>query len=116
MAYYLIEGSYTAQSWASQVEAQENVVERMTRALDACGARLESVYYAFGDVDLVAIVDFKQPEDAAAYSLTVTSSGVARIHRTTLLMSVDQGIESMRRASELRKAYSPPLSGQARRG
>jgi uncharacterized protein with GYD domain len=108
MAYYLIEGTYTAESWAAQIETQESVADRMTRALDACGARLESVYYAFGDVDLVAIVDFKQPEDAAAYSLTVAASGIARVHRTTPLLSVDQGIESMRRASELRKSYSPP--------
>lgn len=109
MAYYLIEGSYTAQSWASQIEAQGNVVHRMTQALDACGAKLESVYYAFGDVDLIAIVDFKEPEDAAAYSLTVHATGIARIHRTTPLLSVDQGIESMRRAGEVRKSYSPPL-------
>lgn len=113
MAHYLIEGSYTPQSWATQVEAQESVVDRMTRALDACGAKLETVYYAFGDVDLIAIVDFKEPEDAAAYSLTVHAAGIARVHRTTPLLSVDQGIEAMRRASELRKSYSPPLKADA---
>lgn len=113
MAYYLIEGSYTAQSWATQIQTQESVIERMTRALDACGAKLVSAYYTFGDVDLIAIVDFRQPEDAAAYSLTVHASGVVRIHKTTPLMSVEQGIESMRRAGQLRASYSPPLSAQA---
>ncbi len=105
MAHYLIEGTYTPEAWAAQVERQESVADRMTRNLDACGGKLVCVYYAFGDVDLVAIVDFPEPEDAAAYSLTVLSSGQAGVHRLTPLMSVDQGMESMRRASEFRKSF-----------
>lgn len=112
MAYYLIEGSYTPESWATQVERQESVADRMTRNLDPYGAKLVSVYYAFGDMDLVAIVDFREPEDAAAYSMTVHSYGAARVHRLTPLMSVDQGMESMRRASEHRKSFSPALDAK----
>lgn len=109
MAYYLIEGTYTPEAWAAQVERQESVVERMTRNLEACGGKLVCVYYAFGDVDLVAIVEFEEPEDAAAYSLTVLGSGQAGTHRLTPLLSVDQGMESMRRASDLRKTFAGAL-------
>ncbi|MDQ1695497.1 MAG: hypothetical protein QOJ03_850 [Frankiaceae bacterium] len=108
MAHYLIEVGYTPQSWSAQVDTQPNVVERITPALEACGAKLESMYYAFGDVDLIGIIDFKTAQDAAAFALAVSSSGALRSYRTTPLLSVDQGIQSMKKAAEVRKVYSPP--------
>ena len=110
MAHYLIEVGYTPQAWNTQIDKHPNVVDRITPALDACGAKLQSIYYSFGDVDLVAIIDFKKPEDAAAFALAVNSSGALRSYKTTPLLSVDQGIESMKKAEELRKVYSPPLT------
>jgi uncharacterized protein with GYD domain len=108
MAHYLIEVGYTPQSWNAQVDTQPNVVERITPALKACGAKLECIYYAFGEVDLIGIIDFKTAEDAAAFALGVTSSGALRTYRTTPLLSVDQGMESMKKAAEVRKVYAPP--------
>ena len=78
--------------------------------VDACGATLDCIYYAFGDVDLVAIIDFPSPEDAAAFGLTVSAGGALRLYRTTPLLTVEQGIESLHRASEVRKAYTPALN------
>jgi uncharacterized protein with GYD domain len=110
VAHYLIEVGYTPQSWTNQIDKQANVVERITPALDACGAKLQCLYYAFGDVDLLGVIDFPTPEDAAAFALAVGSSGALRLYRTTPLLSIDQGIDSLRRADEIRKVYSPPLT------
>jgi uncharacterized protein with GYD domain len=110
MAHYMIEVGYTPQSWNNQIDSQANVVDRITPALKACGGKIECLYYAFGDVDLIGVIDFKAPEDAAAFALAVGSSGALRLYRTTPLLSVDQGIESMRRAKEVRKKYAPPLT------
>ena len=110
MSHYLVEVGYTAQSWSTQIDKQANVVERITPALEACGATLECMYYAFGEVDLVGVIDFPSPEDAAAFALAVGSSGALRLYRTTPLLSIDQGIDAMRRAAEVRKAYAPPLT------
>src|SRR5205823_5542063 len=94
MAHYLIEVGYTPQAWSSQLQTHANVIDRITPALDACGAKIECLYYAFGDSDLVGIIDFKTPEDAAAFALAVTASGALRSYKTTPLLTVDQGIES----------------------
>jgi uncharacterized protein with GYD domain len=110
MAHYLLEVGYTPQSWSTQIDKQANVVERITPALEACGASLQCMYYAFGDVDLIAVIDFPSPEDAAAFGLTVSAGGALRLCRTTPLLTVDQGIESLHRASELRKVYTPAVS------
>ena len=61
MAHYLIEVGYTPQSWTTQISRQSHVVDRITPALDACGATLQCLYYAFGDVGLVGVIDFPTP-------------------------------------------------------
>jgi uncharacterized protein with GYD domain len=106
----MVEVGYTAESWNSQIQSQANVVDRITPALEACGAKLECMYYAFGDVDLVGVIDFKTPEDAAAFALAVGSSGALRLYRTTPLLSVEQGMASMRKAEVVRRAYTPPVA------
>ena len=110
MARYLIEVGYTPQSWSHQIHNQANVIDRITPSLKACGGTIECIYYAFGDADLIGIVDFEDPTDAAAWSLTVTSSGALRSFKTTQLLTVDQGIESMRKADKARTSYTPPLT------
>jgi uncharacterized protein with GYD domain len=110
VAHYLIEVGYTPESWSNQIETKDNVIDRLTPALKACGAKLECLYYAFGDVDVVGVIDFKTPEDAAGFALAVGSTGALRLYRTTPLLSVDQGIASLQKASKIRAAYSPPLS------
>ena len=110
MGHYMIEVGYTAEAWNSQIQSKANVVDRISPALKACGAKLECIYYAFGDVDLVGIIDFKTPEDAAAFALAVGSSGALRLYRTTPLLSVEQGMTSMKKAATVREAYTPPLT------
>ena len=110
MAHYLIEVGYTPQSWNAQIDKQGNAVDRITPALDACGAKLECLYYAFGDSDVVGVIDFPTPEDAASFSLAIGASGALRSFRTTHLLSIEQGIASMKKAAHVRKVYDAPLS------
>jgi len=110
MAHYLIEVGYTPQAWSSQIDKHANVVDRITPALQACGAKIVNIYYAFGEADLVGIMDFPTPEDAAAFGLAVSASGALRSYKTTPLLTIDQGIAAMQRAEEVRRVYAPPLA------
>src|SRR3954447_14065894 len=107
MGHYLIEVGYTSQAWNTQIDTEANVIDRITPALKACGGKLESMYYAFGERDLVGIIDFKTPEDAAAFALAVGSGGALTMYRTTPLLSVDQGMKAMRTVFALRIAFMP---------
>src|SRR3954452_22849307 len=110
MGHYLIEVGYTSQAWNTQIDTEANVIDRITPALKACGAKLECMYYAFGERDLVGIIDFKTAEDAAAFALAIGSSGALTMYRTTPLLTVDQGIKSMHKAKEVRDVYKAPLT------
>ncbi|MCU1601649.1 MAG: hypothetical protein JWO22_2358 [Frankiales bacterium] len=110
MAHYLIEVGYTAQAWSSQIDDQPNVVDRITPAVKAAKGKIESIYYCFGERDLVGIMDFPSPEDAASFGLAVTSGGALRSFKTTPLLTVAQGIDSMKRAAEVKARYTPPVT------
>ena len=110
MAHYLIEVGYAPQAWSSQIDNQPNVVDRIEPAVKAANGKIECIYYAFGDCDLVGIMDFATPEDAAAFALVVTSSGALRSYKTTPLLTVSQGMDAMKRAEQVRGKYTPPIS------
>ncbi|GAB3792583.1 GYD domain-containing protein [Nocardioides ungokensis] len=114
MAQYLLEVAYTPESWAKQVRDQANVLDRIEPLVDSCGGRIESLFYAFGDYDLVGIADFSTPEGAAAFSLAATAGGAVKSFRTTPLLTIDQGISAMARAHESASLYQPPVDSPAR--
>ena len=108
MARFLFEVSYTAESWNTQVHAHANVIDRITPIVQKLGGSIDSVYYTFGDRDLVALVDFPTTEDAAAFSLAVAAGGAVKSFKTTPLLTVDQGITAMKKADAVASTYHAP--------
>jgi uncharacterized protein with GYD domain len=108
MSRFLFEVSYTSESWATQVNTHANVIDRISPLVKKLGGSIDSVYYTFGDRDLVALVDFKTPEDAAAFSLAAAAGGALKSIRTTPLLTVDQGMAAMKKADAVATTYHPP--------
>ena len=108
--HFLYEASYTSDSCATQVKSQPRNTERVKGMLDQLGGRIESIYYAFGDYDVVAVLELPNQEAAAAFALAVAAGGSVRSAKTTVLMTVDEGRAAMRRASDVGKVYQPAIS------
>ena len=111
MPRYLFQAAYTADSWATQVKNHLNPTERIRPLVEECGGRLESLFYSFGDYDLVLILDMPDDESAAAISLAATAGGSLRAAQTTRLLDVEEGMSAMRKAEQAGRIYSPPVSG-----
>ena len=109
MAQYLFQVAYTSESWAKQVRDRGNVLERIQPLLEACSGNVVSCFYAFGDYDLILIADFPTEEDAAAFSLAATAGGSLKAIKTTPLLTVEQGLKAMERASEAGRHYVAPV-------
>lgn len=109
MPRYLYQAAYTPDSWATQVKNQPDPLERIRPLVEACGGKLESVFYSFGDYDLVLITDMPDDDAAAAVSLAAAAGGSLRASQTTKLLTVDQGLNAMRKAAEAGKVYTPPV-------
>ena len=104
MPKYLFEARYTAEgARALAGEGGSGRRAAMTKMTDGMGGKLESFYYAFGDVDLYAIAELPDNESAAAVALAVSQGGGATV-RTVVLISP----EGMDKAGKKAVEYWPP--------
>jgi len=104
MPKYLLQASYTAEG--SKGLLKDGGTKRVAAArtlVESLGGKLESVYFAFGNTDVIAIVDMPDNAAAAAASLTIAGSG-ALSGKITVLLTPDE----IDQASRKSPSYTPP--------
>jgi uncharacterized protein with GYD domain len=106
MTHYLIEVTYTGDAWAAQVSNPQNRIEAIRPVIERLGGRIESAYYAFGEYDVVGIMEMPDNVSAAALSLAAAAGGAVKAIKTIPLMTIEEGIEAMRKAAGA--GYRPP--------
>ena len=99
MAYYLVQAAYTGESWSTQIRNPQNALDRLRPAIEGLGGSIESAFYAFGDYDIIAILQFPDNVSAGAFSVAASAGGAVHSIKTTPLMTIDEGMEMMRKAS-----------------
>jgi len=86
MPKYLITASYTAEGLKGLLKEGGSSRRAMVQKLaESVGGKLESLYYTFGEHDVIAIYDVPDNTTATALSLTVGASGLVRITTTPLV-------------------------------
>ena len=103
MAKYLVTGSYTADGLkgllkdggSGRRKAVEDAVKHM-------GGRLEAYYFAFGDSDVISIVDLPDHITAAALAIGISSTGTVGTKTTVLLTP-----EEVDRATAMTTSFRP---------
>ena len=108
MPYFLLQVAYTAEAWATLVRNPVNRLEAVRPAVEKLGGSIESTFFAFGDYDVVLILRMPDNVSAAAFSLAVAAGGAFKAHKTTPLMSMEEGLEALRQAGA--SGYRPPSS------
>jgi uncharacterized protein with GYD domain len=104
----MYQGSYTSENWATQIQNPQNRMEQIKSLVEANGGKLLGFYYAFGEYDVVVIMEAPDNVSVSALALAVASSGAVKTGKTTVLMSPEEGLEAMRRAGGT--GYRPPGS------
>ena len=104
MAKYLIQANYVGQGIKGLLQdggsARRAAVEKLAQSM---GASIESFYYAFGDYDLVMIVDVPDHASMASIVLTVNAGGAVTAKTTVLLTP-----EEIDAAGKMSPVYSAP--------
>jgi len=104
MPKYLVQASYTGDG--VQGLRKEGGSARRSVLEGACasvGGKLEAFYYAFGDSDVVAILELPDNATAAGTSLMIAASGKVDIKTTVLLTP-----EELDAAAKVGAEYRPP--------
>jgi uncharacterized protein with GYD domain len=106
MPLYMFQAAYTNEAWAAQIGNPQNRIEQVRPVIERLGGKILSAYYAFGEYDLVAIIEAPDNVSVAALALAVAAGGAMKAQKTTILMSIEDGLAAMRRASGT--GYRPP--------
>ncbi len=106
MAKYLIEGNYVGDGIKGLLkEGGSSRREAIEKLVASVGGKLESVYYAFGDVDVYVVAELPDHASAAAVALTATASGTVSI-KTTVLMTPEDIDAAAKKSPSYRPAGS----------
>ena len=106
MPYYLVQAAYTKEAVQHMDEHPQNRFEAVRPAYEELGATIHEFFLAFGDYDVVLLLEAPDNVHMEALSLAVTAGGAIGHYKTTPLMTWEEGVEAMRLAGG--SSYTPP--------
>ena len=106
MPLYLSKFSYTPETWARLIANPEDRRAAAQEYIESVGGKLHGFWYAFGEHDGYTLWEAPDNVSMAAVALAIGSGGALTSIETTVLMSVEETIEALRKAEEVR--YRPP--------
>ena len=106
MPSYLIQVAYTPDAWAAMVKQPQNRLEAVRPVVEKLGGKFEHAWLAFGEYDIIGVVELPDNTNAAAFAIAAAAGGALKAFKTTPLLSVEEGVEAMHKAQEA--GYRPP--------
>jgi uncharacterized protein with GYD domain len=106
MPLYLSKFSYTPQTWARLIGNPEDRRTAAQSYIESVGGKLHGFWYAFGSHDGYTLWDAPDNVSMAAVALAISGGGALSAHETTVLMTVDETLEALRKAAQVQ--YRPP--------
>lgn len=104
MPKYLVMVSYTADGVKGVLkDGGTKRRQAAEAALKSVGGRLDSLYFAFGEEDVYALVDAPDNASVAAASLALAASGAVRT-RTVVLLTPEEIDQAVKKGA----SYTPP--------
>ena len=102
MPLYLTRFSYTPETWARLISNPEDRRKAAESYIESVGGKLHGFWYAFGEHDGYNL--FEAPDDVsmAAVALAIGGGGALSSIETTVLMSVEDTLEALRKAEQVR--------------
>src|SRR6266699_3083916 len=101
MAQYLLEVGYTSEAWKALLKKPEDRTKAIRPVIEKLGGSLVGAWFAFGEHDLVIIVEMPDNVSAAAFSLAAAAGGALRAIKTTPLLGITEGLAAMKRAAQI---------------
>jgi uncharacterized protein with GYD domain len=99
MPQFLVQVAYTSEAWAALIKNPQDRVQVVRAAVENLGGKVEQSWMTFGDYDVMVVVAMPDNISAAAFSIAVSGGGSCKAIKTTPLLSVEEGVQAMRKAA-----------------
>jgi uncharacterized protein with GYD domain len=106
MPLYLTRFSYTPETWARLISNPEDRRQAAQAYIESVGGKLHGFWYAFGEYDGYPLWEAPDNVSMAAVALAITGGGALRSFETTVLLTVDETMDALRKAQHVQ--YRPP--------
>jgi uncharacterized protein with GYD domain len=101
MPLYLTRFSYTPATWARLIGNPEDRRKAAQAYIESVGGKLHGFCYAFGTHDGYNLWEAPDNVSMAAVALAITGGGALSSFETTVLLTVDETIAALRKASTI---------------
>jgi uncharacterized protein with GYD domain len=109
MPLYLARFSYTPETWARMIANPEDRRKAAQSYIESVGGNLHGFWYAFGTHDGYVLWEAPDNASMAAVALAISSGGALSSQETTVLLTVDETLDALRRAQQIQ--YKAPGTG-----
>ena len=106
MPLYLTKFSYTPETWARLIDNPEDRREAARSYIESVGGKFHGFWYAFGTHDGYTLWEAPDNASMAAVAMALSSGGAISSLETTVLLTVDETLDAMRKAEQVK--YRPP--------
>jgi len=101
MPLYLTKFSYTPETWARLIGNPEDRRKAAQSYIESVGGKLHGFWYAFGEHDAYTLWEAPDQTSMAAVALAITAGGALSSLETTVLLTVDETMDALRKAQEV---------------
>ncbi len=98
MPLYLTRFSYNPETWARLAQQPEDRRDAARTYIEAVGGKLHGFWYAFGEYDAYNLWEAPDNVSMAAVAMAISGGGALSKYETTVLLTVEEAVDSMQRA------------------
>jgi uncharacterized protein with GYD domain len=102
MPKYLVQAAYSAEGLKGlQKDKASGRRQAVTNAVEGLGGKVDAMYFALGEHDVLLIVDMPDVVSGAALGLTVSATGLVRT-KTTSLLTIEETDRALAKTADYR--------------
>ena len=109
MAFYLYQIAYSQDAIKSMVASPSDREVAARKLIEALGGKLHHLFFAFGEYDVVCLIEGPDDKMMMAGAAAVASAGTVSKSSTVKLMTSADAMAAMTMAGKVTGAYKPPM-------
>ena len=110
MPYYMLQAKLTTKSWKALLDNPHDRGPVVAGIIEAHGGKLHNYFFAFGDNDVIALIESPDNEAVMAAAVAIAGAGSVSGLKTTPLISSGDAVDVFKASAAKASAYVPPAN------